>query len=1620
MRKPGHSVDQFRSLLDASMEVVIVLVDTRIAYINRSGAKLFGFDDPSEVIGKDILEFHYPEDLGTVKKRTLGMQRGESHPSRHVYSIRIRDGTRVEVETNSTPIKYEGKPAVLAFVRDVTERNVYGARLEALHRHATELGKAKNIDEVSKRTFEATELVFGFTRGGFGVVEDGLIRYLHLRGFETTKHFEMPLDGPGVTVRTVKTGKTQRISDIRLDKDFIRAVPEERLISLSELSVPVKVGDEVVAIINLESTSLGAFTEEDQKLLEILAEHIASVISRLRYSEMLRTSEERYRTLVENLPDAISVTRGTEIVYANPKRAELVGLSDLSELIGSDVLKNVVPEEREAILRRMRSRERGEDVPSRHEFRMQRADGSIRDVVDYTSPILYEGQNAVQHILRDVTEQVQYEKKLEALHTHAVELESAVDMETISESTLEAIEYALGFSIATFAIVDDGNLRFIRGRGLPRWEVFCLPLDGPGTTIRAVRTGETQLVSDTRMDPDFVTGPEKGFLDILSELDVPIKVKNEVVVIISIVSAHPNAFNEQDEKLLEILAGHVASAIRGLHEQTERRRYEERLETLHRHVYELGMATNIDDVTAATFRAVQQTLGYDRGSFGVVEDNFIYFKNFGGQSMVKLPLDGPGVTVRTVRTGETQLVPDVRMDKDFLSGQPDAAASSLSELDAPVKVRGKVVALINIESSELNAFTEQDKRLLEIFAEHVASAMLRLRNEEERRHYEDRLEALHGHATELGRTLTLEEIGDATFKAIERIISFEQGTFGVVSEGFLKFLLFKGVAGEPKLVELPLEGPGITIRAVKKGETQRIGDIRHEKDFVLGTAEGAYQPLSELAVPVKVDGQVVAVINLESRQIDAFSEHDQSLLETLSLHVASAYQRIKERAEELKYEESLTALHRHATELGSATSMKEIGEKTFNAIEGVLGLDLGSFLVVEGGNLNFIHTHGYESDEGFKLPLNGPGVTVRATRTGATQLVPDVRLDKDFTVGRARDRYVPLSELAIPVKVGENVVAVINVESIKLSAFTVKDQRLLEIFAEHVASAIRGLREQEEHKRYEERLEALQRHIAGLDDASNPDEIAKITLDSIETVLGFRIGAFGFVEDGLLKFRILKGAEVNEAEFPIDGPGVTTRAARTGETQLIPDTRQNGDYLRVAGDTILSELAVPVKVGGEVVALINMEETKPNAFTDLDRRFLEIYAEHVSSAIVRLRLLESERRGREKLAALHASAMKLSEAPDLDSIWRIVVETLTGVLGFGVVSIGIFDGGSIRFTRTRGVTLPEGLSVRLDQPSISARAIRTLKTQLVNDVSTDPDYFSPLFSEDGTSVMKSDLVVPVILDGRAEAVINVESLKPGAFTEEDMRLVETLGTHASSAISRVRRVETLQRLVEEKTSELRDADQLAAVGRISAMVAHDLRSPIQVIRNATAIIKMKPNLTDKMLTTIEETCTRADKMLESFRSDTRDMPLNIEVVDLGALIRMILEESPPPAKVKVKLKVGKNLKAVQLDKFRVRRVLENLTSNAVDAMKGEGALRISAELKGGEVVVSVSDTGVGIPESELTKLFKAFYTTKQKGLGLGLAFCRRAVEAQGGRITVRSKPGEGTTFTFAIPQKPKD
>ena len=107
-----------------------------------------------------------------------------------------------------------------------------------------------------------------------------------------------------------------------------------------------------------------------------------------------------------------------------------------------------------------------------------------------------------------------------------------------------------------------------------------------------------------------------------------------------------------------------------------------------------------------------------------------------------------------------------------------------------------------------------------------------------------------------------------------------------------------------------------------------------------------------------------------------------------------------------------------------------------------------------------------------------------------------------------------------------------------------------------------------------------------------------------------------------------------------------------------------------------------------------------------------------------------------------------------------------------------------------------------------------------------------------------------------------------------------------------------------------------------------------------------------------------------------------------------------------------------LDRTLFRRVLTNLIVNAVQAMPQGGKLTITASKEGESLTVTVQDTGVGIAQETLARIFSPFFTTKAKGQGLGLAVCRRLVEAQDGTITVKSELGKGSAFTFTIPTKP--
>lgn len=226
----------------------------------------------------------------------------------------------------------------------------------------------------------------------------------------------------------------------------------------------------------------------------------------------------------------------------------------------------------------------------------------------------------------------------------------------------------------------------------------------------------------------------------------------------------------------------------------------------------------------------------------------------------------------------------------------------------------------------------------------------------------------------------------------------------------------------------------------------------------------------------------------------------------------------------------------------------------------------------------------------------------------------------------------------------------------------------------------------------------------------------------------------------------------------------------------------------------------------------------------------------------------------------------------------------------------------------------------------------------------------------------------------------------------------------------------LQRMVASRTQELIEAEKMAASGTLASEIAHDLRSPLQSIRNAAYMMKKDPEKFDVGLEIIEKSIVRSLEMLETMRSNTRQAEPKLRRTDLNTIIKESVEELPKPATITVQMELDTELEA-WIDGPQIRRVFDNLLLNAVEAIPEGGTITITKHRDDSKFIIQVSDTGVGIPEEVLPNLFeRKFYTTKPHGLGLGLSYCKRTIESHGGSIMVDSVLGKGTVFTIELPR----
>jgi signal transduction histidine kinase len=377
------------------------------------------------------------------------------------------------------------------------------------------------------------------------------------------------------------------------------------------------------------------------------------------------------------------------------------------------------------------------------------------------------------------------------------------------------------------------------------------------------------------------------------------------------------------------------------------------------------------------------------------------------------------------------------------------------------------------------------------------------------------------------------------------------------------------------------------------------------------------------------------------------------------------------------------------------------------------------------------------------------------------------------------------------------------------------------------------------------------------------------------------------------------------------------------------------------------------------------------------------------------------------LKGLHVHATQLAVAESVDEIANITHQTLIDIFGHDRGSLGIVEEGWLYHRYLWNMGQREPFRMPLDGGGLTVLAVRTGQSQLVQDVSSNDAFV--MIEPIPDNITRSELVVPVKVEGRVVAVLNLESTVTDAFSNDNLSIVEIFSEHVAGAFERLKSQRELAEIRERHSREL-----VKGIQQVSSMVRHDLRGPLQTIINANYLLGNDPDSFDEMRELITSSVKHSNEIMEDWENQGIDEQLTLSDIDIRALIEETLDISLIPSEVKVSQNVLPRV--LCLDRVKTRRVLDNLIRNAVEAMPKGGVLSIEGRVDGDDYVLEVKDTGVGISGDGLSRVFEPFYTTKPDGRGLGLAFCKRAVEAHGGSISVETEIGEGTKFTIRLPR----
>jgi signal transduction histidine kinase len=386
---------------------------------------------------------------------------------------------------------------------------------------------------------------------------------------------------------------------------------------------------------------------------------------------------------------------------------------------------------------------------------------------------------------------------------------------------------------------------------------------------------------------------------------------------------------------------------------------------------------------------------------------------------------------------------------------------------------------------------------------------------------------------------------------------------------------------------------------------------------------------------------------------------------------------------------------------------------------------------------------------------------------------------------------------------------------------------------------------------------------------------------------------------------------------------------------------------------------------------------------------------------------------------------KLNSAPDMDQLLRLIIDEAAELTQSERASILLFDAKTrqLRFKATSGGTPPALDNMPVSIHNSIAGAIWTSNEALIIDDVSQDSRWSPKVDQAVNFRTGSILGVPMHDAERPVGVLEAINKLEGSFTQEDVAILATLADLAGVAVEKARLIGEL-RQANQKLSEL---DQLKS--NFIALASHELRTPLAIILGYASFLREEadPAMSGQLDTILRASIRLRDliqDMLNLGYVDAGNAAVKPEAIDLTQFLRELLysrENTSTLTAHVIKFRAAAKPLPVAIDREMIEVVFANLLNNAVKFTPQDGAIEVRVGQREDEAWFCVADTGVGITQDQLERIFERFHqvephmTRRYEGMGLGLSIARDLVNLHNGRIWVESQPDNGSHFYVALP-----